>query len=218
MKRAWATTCTGNPDTQDSKRKGEKRKWVLIQQGNGGTPAKFRLGRSSHTGRVGAGRVEVGLRCVRSLREMEGICHPSPAAHTGTRLKQERLDSNLSRLVLNPRNPPAPAHPRRPPRLHPTLSHPVTLPACLPAHPQDLPVGWPRSSFSIHRITIPTPSRSRLNPIPSQGPQAADCAFIALRPAADTLLLRDIGDRPPSSRCPSLFSASARTSARPMAS
>lgn len=171
-----------------------------------GTPAKFRLGRSSHTGRVSAGRVEVRLRCVRSLGQLGGICHPPAAGHT-SKTGEARLD--LSRLVLT--------HAAN--ALHPT--YPVTLspcpPACLPT--QDLPVGWPRSSFSIHSITIPTPSRSRLNPIPSQGPQAADCTFIALRPAADTpsspaieRALRDILDHPRFALrlCPN--------SARPMAS
>lgn len=129
----------------------------------------------------------------------------------GTALKQERLDSTCPDLS-------SPTHPHT--RTHAaTVLHP-TLSPCPPARlPKDLPVGWPRTSFSIHSITIPTPSRSRLNPIPSQGPQAADLTSIALHPAADTQRLLAVegcaGHCQPPSRlalrpCP--------TSARPMAS
>lgn len=68
---------------------------------------------------------------------------------------EARLD--LSRLVLS-----CHTHTQATHRAAPYGEYPVTLSPCPPAAclpTQDLPVGWPRSSFSIHSITIPTPSR-----------------------------------------------------------
>lgn len=127
---------------------------------------------------AGMGRVEPRLRCVRR----DGGTWKGFAIHhqQGTPPKTGEARLELVPTCPHPRNPPAHPHPRRPPRLHPSLS------PCPPALP-----AYPRSACRVAKVELfqstASPSQPQapvqINPIPSQGPQAADCTFIALRPA-----------------------------------
>lgn len=122
------------------------------------------------------GGVQVAL-----CEEMEGTWEGF-AIHDcwGTPLKQERLDSNLSRLVLtHATHPRTRTHAGQPRCTLPC--HPVTLPACLPN---------PRSARRVAKVELFNPQHHRPNPKPVQTEshliEGSTRRATAIRPAAET--------------------------------